>query len=204
MRPDEREALVALYEGRWSELGRDVRTLGWNDAQSQQLRFEVLCDGLDLDGASVLDVGCGFGDLADWLDARWEGVRYTGIDLSPSLLAEARRSHPGRSFAQVDLLEEPLEGPFELVVCSGALSFKVQDHAAHTAAMLRRMWELASQGVAANFLTSHVNYERPHNAHHRPQDVFALALELTPWVGLRHDYPLWEFTVQLHRNPRTS
>ena len=203
MNPAEREAMVGLYESRWERLGRDVRTLGWNDEESQRLRFSLLCDGLDLTGRRVLDVGCGFGDLAPWIDRRWSDVSYTGVDLAPSLLAEARRAQPNLRFECVDLLRDDLSERWDVVLCLGALSYRVDDAEVHTASMLRAMWDLADEAVAANFLTSYVNFERAHNVHHRPEDIFAVARGLTPWVNLRHDYPLWEFTVQLRREART-
>jgi len=42
-------------------------------------------------GATVLDLGCGNGVL---LTALPEDISYTGIDISPTLLKEASRSHP--------------------------------------------------------------------------------------------------------------
>ena len=49
--------------------------------------------------------------------------------------------------------------------------------------------------MAANFLTSYVNFARPYNFHHSPGDVIGVGRRLTRWVSLRHDYPLWEFTI---------
>lgn len=41
--------------------------LGWRDHNSQLIRFEVLADIADLNGRSVLDVGCGYADLLPFL-----------------------------------------------------------------------------------------------------------------------------------------
>jgi len=40
-----------------------VRALGWKGAESRIRRFEVLGVVDDLSGCSVLDMGCGYGDL---------------------------------------------------------------------------------------------------------------------------------------------
>jgi SAM-dependent methyltransferase len=148
---------------------------------------------------SICDVGCGFGDLAEYLAERFERVTYTGIDLSPSLVAEARERHPELEFHCIDLLQEPFDRRFDFVLLSGALNYRVQDNLGLTTAMLERMFGLARRGVAANFLTSYVNFERPQNFHHSPGEVIGMARRLTRWVSLRHDYPLWEFTVHLYR-----
>ncbi|MBN9091294.1 MAG: class I SAM-dependent methyltransferase [Reyranella sp.] len=59
-----------------------------------------------------LDVGCGTGRLLAFLHDAWPGLRWTGLDLSPPYLAEARRLI-GRT-ARVKLIEGAAETlPFE-------------------------------------------------------------------------------------------
>ena len=55
-----------------------------------------------LDGRTVLDLGCGIGDLAAELAAR--GARVTGVDLQDELLAAAR----ARNLRNVELLKHDL------------------------------------------------------------------------------------------------
>src|SRR5205814_554321 len=63
--------------------------------------------------ASVLEVGCGAGDLLAALPQR---VR-AGVDLLPEVVEEARRRHPGLSFHQGDA--SALEGlpMYDAIVC---------------------------------------------------------------------------------------
>ena len=42
-------------------------------------------------GDKVLDVGCGFGDFADYLARQDKAVQFTGIDVSEELLLEGRK-----------------------------------------------------------------------------------------------------------------
>ncbi|MEU1540426.1 class I SAM-dependent methyltransferase [Actinacidiphila glaucinigra] len=66
------------------------------------------------DGAPVADLGCGPGHITAWLAAR--GVRAVGIDLSPGMVALARREHPGADFREGDLLRLPAaDGEFGAV-----------------------------------------------------------------------------------------
>ena len=58
-------------------------------------------------GLTGLDVGCGTGRLLAFLHEAWPGVRFTGLDLSPPYLAEARRL-VGRT-ARVKLVEGAAE-----------------------------------------------------------------------------------------------
>ncbi|USX52116.1 trans-aconitate 2-methyltransferase [Lentzea sp. HUAS12] len=56
----------------------------------------------------VADVGCGPGDITARLNDL--GVDASGIDLSPAMVALARRTHPGLRF-EVGSMTEPLAGP---------------------------------------------------------------------------------------------
>src|SRR6185436_17431608 len=58
------------YADKVATHGYDHRGLGFRTRSSQVKRFEALLALGDFDGATVLDVGCGFGDLLAWLRAR--------------------------------------------------------------------------------------------------------------------------------------
>jgi len=62
-------------------------------------------------GATVLDLGCGTGDLTARLDQRvGDGGRAVGIDRSASMLSRARERHEGPTFLRGDLRALPVEG----------------------------------------------------------------------------------------------
>lgn len=77
--------------------------------------------------ASVLDLGCGNGELARVLAGRGHRGRYVGLDASEALLKAARREqhHPAASFENVDLADPAwhiaLEPPFDVVVAFAIL-----------------------------------------------------------------------------------
>ena len=51
----------------------------------------------ELDGDTVVDIGCGPGRITVCLSSR--GWTVQGVDLSPAMVAVARRAHPRLSFA---------------------------------------------------------------------------------------------------------
>ncbi|KQV14559.1 MULTISPECIES: class I SAM-dependent methyltransferase [unclassified Kitasatospora] len=66
-------------------------------------------------GTPVADLGCGPGHVAGWLAAL--GSRPVGIDLSPAMVAIARRDHPEVEFREGDLLHLPAaDGEFGAAV----------------------------------------------------------------------------------------
>lgn len=66
-------------------------------------------------GVPVADLGCGPGHVTGWLAER--GVRAVGVDLSPGMIALARREHPAAEFRVGDLLRLPAaDGEFGAAV----------------------------------------------------------------------------------------
>lgn len=66
-------------------------------------------------GASALDVGCGPGHVGRYLHER--GVTAAGLDLSPAMVACARRLNPGMTFTEGSMLALPFpDGAFAGIV----------------------------------------------------------------------------------------
>lgn len=204
MKLEEKKKLLHLYERRYEQFGYDVRSIGWSSSESQKLRFKVLSDIGDLSGSSVCDLGCGFGDLYPYLTERFGTIVYSGIDLSSKLIEEARVRYPGVSFEVRDILTEPVTKKHDYVFSSGTLSFKVRNHEKYVGRMLEAMVAMSKKGVAVNFLSSYVDYRLSKNFHFSPEKAFRMGRELTPYVTIRHDYPLYEFTLYLYRGPNEA
>lgn len=69
--------------------------------------------------ASVLEVGCGDGELLSLLTARHK----TGIDVSSAQIARARLKNPQSTFHQQAGESITLEGPFDVIILSDTLNF---------------------------------------------------------------------------------
>lgn len=201
----EKEKLVTLYNGRFEKKGRDVSTVGWGSIESQLLRFEMITRGLDLDGKSILDVGCGLGDLATFLGKNVNTFRYTGIDVATRLIEDARSAHKAEhiSFISGDFLQvEPL-GTYDFVFCSGSLNYRFQENEELARSFILKMTECAEEAVSINFLSTYVDFEQPINYHYSPEKLFEYAKALSDHVSLFHDYSLREFTIQIRMFPIT-
>lgn len=107
----------------WTERGRgyeqEAVREGWHDVENEPVLR--LLDGLDF--ASVLEVGCGFGRVGRAILHHWPTVQYTGLDVSPDLIAGARRLLPAAELVTADLATwEPAPGrQWDLVVAVSVL-----------------------------------------------------------------------------------
>ena len=83
--------------------------------------FATLVVGSGL-GVAVADVGCGTGRLEPYLASR--GLEPRGVDLSPGMIAVARRDQPGFSFERGDLRALPFaDASLPGVVCWYSLMY---------------------------------------------------------------------------------
>lgn len=83
---------------------------------------DVLAAAVDLDGAAVLDVGCGEGELVRWMRDR--GARAVGAECGPEMLARAHAADPEHPEAYVDAPGQALpfaDRSFDAVVFSASL-----------------------------------------------------------------------------------
>lgn len=91
--------------------------------------WSVIADRIAMgDATSVLDVGCGSGQLASLLSDR--GVQsYRGVDFSQQRIAWAQASSPRQEFAfeEADVFESDLATPVDVVVCTEFLEHVERD-----------------------------------------------------------------------------
>jgi SAM-dependent methyltransferase len=172
-----------------------VNRVGWHSRLQQLTYLAALIEiGVGPDH-SVLDVGCGQGDLYDVLIARGCRGRYTGIDLSPELVASARERFPPANVILGNVLETEIE-KHDFVLASGLFDYRTSDSPTRLRATLRRMFELARMGLAWNMFAQ-ASPDRPD--HHEPlADLTAFCDALSPHFTLRRDYDPGHLTVYLY------
>jgi len=199
MLEEDRAAAVERYRSRYRQFGYDPRSLGWNKGR-QSVRFAAVVDAIGMEFASVLDVGCGFGDLFGYLTERgWRGS-YLGVDICPELLEEGARRFGSRGarFECVDLSSEPVSYSAEVAVAIGVFNHRLkEDNLEFAERMLHAMWAHSTQVIAADFLSTAADRPRPELFHAEPDSVLRLALGYSRRVRLEHSYMPFEFLVAI-------
>ncbi len=195
--------IARFYDRRVAEFGHDPRACDYGRAESQQRKFRVLAEAADYGGASVLDVGCGFADYADYLAGRFPDVRYSGVDLSPAMISRARAAHPALDLRVGNLLEEPAEPTHDFVSANGIFYLLGAEAPALMRRLVAAMFARCRRGVVFNSPSAWASVHEPGEYYADPAEVVSWCREISPWVRLRHDYLPHDFTVMLSRE-RTS
>jgi len=193
-----------FYESHVKRFGYGFRALGYGRRASQERRFCVVAELGDLHGASLLDVGCGFGDLLAWLRARGIQPRYTGLDLCAPMVERCRQRFPegDAHFLSGDALSFQPEGTYDYVVASGLFGYAARDTRVRVRPTLERLFGMTRIGMAVNFLSAWAPARSRGRVYVQPADLLQYALRLTPAVRLDHSYMPNDFTISLYRTPQ--
>ena len=199
---------IERYEGRLRQFGAAPEALGWGKQGRQEVRFGVLAQPiLENPSISVLDVGCGFADLYDYLaDRGWKGD-YCGLDIVPGLLRIARERHPNLDLREVDITADGVRlNQADCVVGSGLFNarLKAGDNLEHIECAIRRMHSLARLAVSVDFMSTYVEFQHPDGWHTDPAWAFAIGKRLSGRLLLRHDYMPFEFALIIYLDDSIS
>jgi trans-aconitate 2-methyltransferase len=127
----------------------------WNPAQYLQFAGERLRPAVDLLARvplerprTIVDLGCGAGNVTALLGERWPDARIVGVDSSPDMLRVARaatRDDSRCTFVAADLAHWRPDAPVELVYSNAALHWLPE----HAALFARVASMVAPEGVLA-------------------------------------------------------
>jgi SAM-dependent methyltransferase len=208
-----REAIVEpvrkYYEAKLAQHGATPGGVDWSSDASQRLRFEQferLFAG-DAD-ARIVDYGCGYGALLDYLRAAGHVGQYAGFDVSPAMIRAARDRHTRDARARF-LSERADLQPGDFAVASGLFNVRLgiadaewRDYMIET---IRDLAALGRRGFAFNALTSYsdADKQRTDLYYADPSTLFDFCKRhLSRQVALLHDYPLYEFTIVVRAEER--
>ncbi len=136
-----------IYRDSYEERGDDYGALRWSSRRVQQVRFEVLARLGELHGASVLDLGCGLGDLCGYLAEQGIEADITGYDIVPEMVDACRQRYPEARFECRNILLAPPRRRFDFVLASGVFAY---GNATFFREMLAAAWALARRGFGFN------------------------------------------------------
>jgi SAM-dependent methyltransferase len=127
----------------------------WNSRETQQLRFDVMIRMCDFSGVTLLDAGCGTGDLANHLiESGVKFQRYIGIDAVAEMIhAAQQRQLQGCEFHVADLVRDPsslTKFKPDIVCFSGTLNTMDESTAQR---LVSAAFDAANVAVIFNFLS---------------------------------------------------
>jgi SAM-dependent methyltransferase len=196
----------SYFDKRIREHGASPRGSDWNSETSQNVRFEQLLKVVEVPSFSILDYGCGYGALADYLANKNFDADYYGYDILESAIETARQAHrdkPRRTFF-TDSSQLPL---CDYVVASGIFNFRgeqsFEDWTGYVLGVLNEFNQLSLRGFSSNFLTKYSDADKIRSDLYYADPLFLFDYckqKFSKNVALLHDYRLYDFTLLIRKD----
>lgn len=195
----------SYYTQKVKDFGPSPKGVDWNTIESQFLRFEILSLLFKKESNfTLLDYGCGFGSLCNYLLENKIECEYHGFDVSKEMVAHAI----ALNYQYNSNFSQNISMPFyDYLVASGIFNVKLNS--------TEEMWEdyiknsliqfnaLSTKGFAFNMLTSYSDEDKKRSDlyYANPLELFDFCKKnFSKYVSLHHDYKLYEFTIIVRKN----
>ena len=93
--------------------------VGWRSHENQRLRFRQLLKYVS-ENDSILDYGCGVGDLFEY--SKDKNVNYTGIDINENMVKAAKGKYPDGNFNSMNSAFDFEKYDYDWFIASGVFS----------------------------------------------------------------------------------
>ncbi len=177
---------------------KGTAALGWRDQHSQAVRFDILSKIADLKGHSILDVGCGYGDLRIYLNDLYPDIVYTGIEQIPEMVDEAIERNEyfqNVSFISGNFISMNLPAA-DYVLASGSLNYRNSDPE-FIFRIILKLYASCKLGLGFNLLSA-----IPPNGllvAYDSNEIVNYCKTLSSNVVLKNDYTEEDFTIFMYR-----
>lgn len=210
MSMDETQKKLAQYfTEKLEAFGATAKGVDYNGPEAQNIRFEQLVKVINpASPFSVVDYGCGYGAMFDFIQKKGWPFEYYGIDLIEKMVIAGREAH--KDFPHAHFTTQESEFPKADYLLAGAIfNIKMETPYAEWRDMvqqtLRRMDALCVKGFSFNMLTSYSDADRMEQ---RPDLFFADPLFFFDFckrnfsrnVALLHDYGIYDFTILVRKD----
>jgi cyclopropane fatty-acyl-phospholipid synthase-like methyltransferase len=151
---DKMKIIRTYYEDNMAKGLPEYGVLGWESEEAQRLRFDMLLSSVELEGKTLLDVGCGTGNLLEYIRSKGVNVTYTGVDILDKMIERAKAKQLGAEFFQIDLFKNNIfkDHSFDVIYSSGIFNLNLGNNREFLTRALELFFRLSTGYVVFNLL----------------------------------------------------
>jgi SAM-dependent methyltransferase len=187
MDPLGKKELQEFYNRHLKDFRDTPQAVRWTP-EGQIKRYETMLQiAGDLSGKSVLDYGCGKGDLYGYIKDRQIHIQYCGIDINENLIELAKNKFPEAEFHVLDIEETDFNKTFDLILICGVFNLRIAGIEESMKSILKRIFPLSKEALHLNLLTYYVPIRNIELFYVKPEDILHFSInELSRHVRLLH------------------
>ena len=86
--------------------------------------YDKICNSLSKPNSTILEIGCGPGNITKYLLAKRPDFDFFGIDIAPNMIELAEANNPTASFQVMDIRQiDQIESKFDGLICGFCLPY---------------------------------------------------------------------------------
>jgi len=189
-----------IYQNGLDRYGESPLALHWTDYRSMAIRFKNLIKDLDVEDKTILDAGCGMGDLLPYLYSKADNFKYLGVDINSGFIDIAKKRYENHRFEVGNPFSGKFGQQFDLVVTSGVMNINVKNWQSNRKTMIKNLFALSREALAFNMAGNFGKRPRDNLiAYANIDEIVDFCKNLTTKVTVRADYLPDDFTVTMFR-----
>ena len=194
------EKMINAYKQSFKEFGTSPSSLLIPKGR-QELRFKSFLPYIKKN-STLLDFGCGFSDLAKFLEKEKFNIEYYGCDLIEEFLEISKNKHPQYTFFK-DLSSIEKSGKiFDTIICAGAFNFLYcndeKEHFEYIKNILLKLFSLSKINLIVDFQTEFVDFKVSNSYHQNISTVINFIIKnLSRRFSIDHSYMPYEYNVNI-------
>ena len=154
---NKKSAIIEHYINRVKDFNMpEYQVLDWESKNAQELRFQTLIEHFNMEDSILLDVGCGLGNLAEYLDDKNIKLYYIGIDIMPEMIERAKSKtfkNINPQFMTLDFFNSKnIENEFDYIYSSGIFNLNLGNNDKFLKDAIELFLTAARKGVCFNLL----------------------------------------------------
>lgn len=190
----------------FKKYGATPKGIGWNNIETQYLRFERLLTYISpfINGHSIHDVGAGLCDLHKYMLLKNFKHVYSGTEIVQEMIDYSLSQYANIKLFNRDLLAVSYEEKYDFLVLSGTMNLLNNRDPAewrdYCFRLIRKIYNMSVKAISFNCLTSFNTFSDPSLYYFNPTEVFEFCMNnLSRFVIIDHGYPLFEFTCTVFK-----
>lgn len=157
MEESRKSIIVDHYINRVNDLNiPDYKVVDWESEEAQNLRFKALIEHFNMSSNVLLDVGCGVGSLAEYIDKNNINLYYIGIDIMPEMVERAKSKkykNINPQFMTMDFFKKTdIKDDVDYIYTSGIFNLNLGNNEEFLKEAIEAFLLAARKGVCFNLL----------------------------------------------------
>ena len=190
----------SIYKDLYLKYGDNIASVKSRNQKQQYVRFKYLINCINFKkNESLLDVGCGLGDLAGYLKKNKIECNYLGIDFVDNFINTASKKYSKdqkTKFLKMDIEKDAFPKNYDWLLLSGLFNDKDKNSYKFMIKIITKMFKASKKGIVFNNLTKYVDYENKTLFYTYPDKIFRYCVtNLSRYIVLKTNYQTKKGTI---------